>query len=53
MRLQKGGKSRCSDSVISNMVEPIWAKLSGYIKYDAQRVLAKEFFGSWYSATTF
>ena len=30
--------------MISNMAEPIWVKLSGFIKESAESVLAKEFF---------
>ena len=41
---QGGHKSYCQLPMISNMAAPICIKLSGFIKYMVESVLAKEFF---------
>ena len=44
MGLPRGGQSRCSLPMISNMAEPIGMKLSGFVEGRGQSNLAKEFF---------
>ena len=42
--LQRGGESRCSLPMVSNMAGPIWMRLSGFVEDRGQSNLAKEFF---------